>query len=114
MWEVQHQERGDLDSLASALEEIGRVQVKQSGIICYKDQPKQQGIIGNMDKPKHPGNSLTFNYSKNSSTITSMLEKSEKVDDILILDQSRHNTGKTPTADPTIGLYNNDLDSDHT
>lgn len=114
MWEVQHQERGDLDSLASALEEIGRVQVKQSGIISNQDNPKQQGIIGNMDETKHLANSLTLNYSKNSSNITSMLEKSEKEEDVLILDQSTHNSGKTPTTDPTIGLYNNDLDLDHT
>lgn len=114
MWEVQHQERGDLDSLASALEEIGRVQVKKSGIIYNQDQPKQQGIMGNLDETNHPANSLTLNCSKNSSNITSMLEKSEKVVDILTLDQSRHNTGKTPTNDPTIGLYNNELDSDHT
>uniref|UniRef100_A0A673FGA3 Netrin receptor UNC5 n=1 Tax=Sinocyclocheilus rhinocerous TaxID=307959 RepID=A0A673FGA3_9TELE len=30
LWEAQHQERGDLDSLASALEEIGKVQSKHS------------------------------------------------------------------------------------
>ncbi|TRY60815.1 hypothetical protein DNTS_003153 [Danionella cerebrum] len=30
LWEAQHQERGDLDSLASALEEIGKVQSKYS------------------------------------------------------------------------------------
>lgn len=114
MWEVQHQELGDLDSLASALEEIGRVQVKQSGNVCNQDHPIQQGIIGNPDETKHPDNSLSLTYSKNSSNITTMLVKSEKVDDILILDQSRYNTGKTTAHDPTIDLYNNDLDSDHT
>lgn len=67
-----------------------------------------------MEETKHSANSLTLKYSKNSSNIADILEKSEKVDDILILDQSRHNTGKTPTTDPTRGLYNNDLDSDHT
>ncbi|GAA6091735.1 unc-5 netrin receptor Da [Tachysurus ichikawai] len=114
LWEVQHQELGDLDSLASALEEIGRVQVKQSGNVCNQDHPIQQGIIGNPDETKHPDNSLSLTYSKNSSNITTMLVKSEKVDDILILDQSRYNTGKTTAHDPTIDLYNNDLDSDHT
>ncbi|KAK3524087.1 hypothetical protein QTP70_018007 [Hemibagrus guttatus] len=114
LWEAQHQELGDLDSLASALEEIGRVQVKQSGSVCNQDHPIQQGIISNLDETKHPANSLSRTYSKNSSNIASMLEKSEKVDDILILDQSRYNTGKTSTTDHTIDLYNNDLDSDHT
>lgn len=111
LWEVQHQERGDLDSLASALEEIGRIQVKQSAIICNQDHPRQQGIIDNMEETKHPANSLNLNYSKN---IAGMLEKSEKIDPILILDQSRHSTCKTLNTDPTIGLYNNDLDSEHT
>lgn len=96
------------------MEEIGRVQVKQSGGVCNQDQPIQQGIIGNLDETKHPANSLSRTYLKNSSNITSMLEKSEKVDDILILDQSRYSTDKTSTADHTIDLYNNDLDSDHT
>ncbi|XP_060746741.1 unc-5 netrin receptor Da isoform X2 [Tachysurus vachellii] len=114
LWEVQHEELGDLESLASALEEIGRVQVKQSGNVCDQDHPIQQGIIGNPDETKHPDNSLSLTYSKNSSNITTMLVKSEKLDDILILDQSRYNTGKTPAHDRTIDLYNNDLDSDHT
>lgn len=114
LWEVQHQEHGDLDSLASALEEIGRVQVKQSGNVCNQDHPKQQGIISNPDETKHPQTSLSLTYSKNSSNITRMLETCEKMDDILILDKSRCNSGKTPTTDSNIDLYNNDLDSDHT
>lgn len=114
MWEVQHQERGDLDSLASALEEIGRIQVKQSAIICNQDHPRQQGIIDTMEETKQPANSFTLNYSKNSSNIAGMLEKSEKIDAILILDQSRHSTCKTLNAEPNNGLYNKDLDSEHT
>ncbi|TSK72049.1 Netrin receptor UNC5D [Bagarius yarrelli] len=109
LWEVQHQELGDLDSLASALEEIGRVQVKQSGSLCNKDHSKQQSITGKLDETKH-SNSLSLSYSKNSSNITRMLETSEKMDEILKLDQSSYHTGKTPTTDPTIELYNNGLE----
>uniref|UniRef100_A0AAR2KYR3 Netrin receptor UNC5 n=1 Tax=Pygocentrus nattereri TaxID=42514 RepID=A0AAR2KYR3_PYGNA len=36
LWEAQHQDRGDLDSLASALEEIGRVHSKLPGVGDYE------------------------------------------------------------------------------
>uniref|UniRef100_A0A8C2D1W1 Netrin receptor UNC5 n=1 Tax=Cyprinus carpio TaxID=7962 RepID=A0A8C2D1W1_CYPCA len=38
LWEAQHQERGDLDSLASALEEIGKVQSKHSTSVDTLDR----------------------------------------------------------------------------
>ncbi|XP_051533050.1 unc-5 netrin receptor Da [Myxocyprinus asiaticus] len=38
LWEAQHQERGDLDSLASALEEIGKVHSKHSTSIDTLDR----------------------------------------------------------------------------
>lgn len=38
LWEAQHQDRGDLDSLASALEEIGKVHSKHSTSVDALDR----------------------------------------------------------------------------
>uniref|UniRef100_A0A4W6CJR8 Netrin receptor UNC5 n=1 Tax=Lates calcarifer TaxID=8187 RepID=A0A4W6CJR8_LATCA len=39
LWEAQHQDSGDLDSLASALEEIGKVQSPRTGTLgCSRDE----------------------------------------------------------------------------
>lgn len=39
LWEVQHQDTGDLDSLASALEEISKVQSSRTAALgCSEDE----------------------------------------------------------------------------
>lgn len=35
LWEAQHQDSGDLDSLASALEEIGKVQSPRAATLGF-------------------------------------------------------------------------------
>lgn len=35
LWEAQHQDTGDLDSLASALEEISKVQSSRTAALSY-------------------------------------------------------------------------------
>lgn len=38
LWEAQHQDTGDLDSLASALEEISKVQSSRTAALAYRDE----------------------------------------------------------------------------
>lgn len=39
LWEAQHQDSGDLDSLASALEEISKVQSPRTGtVVCSREE----------------------------------------------------------------------------
>lgn len=39
LWEAQHQDSGDLDSLASALEEISKVQSPRTGSVgCGREE----------------------------------------------------------------------------
>ncbi|KAL7853271.1 hypothetical protein AOLI_G00201150 [Acnodon oligacanthus] len=79
LWEAQHQDRGDLDSLASALEEIGRVHSKHPGVAATLDHPKHLTIMGNLNHTKHP-------------TITGALGQSKHLASICNLNQSNHPT----------------------
>lgn len=43
LWEVQHQDSGDLDSLASALEEIGKVQSPRTATLgCSREERESE------------------------------------------------------------------------
>ncbi|KAI4897548.1 hypothetical protein NFI96_001346 [Prochilodus magdalenae] len=110
LWEAQHQDRGDLDSLASALEEIGRVHSKHLGVAATLDHPKPLTIMGNLNhtkhptisgslgqfkhmdslnQPNHPTTPTTLNHSKHP-TSKGFLDHSKQLAITGIMDQSIH------------------------
>ncbi|XP_022522873.2 unc-5 netrin receptor Da isoform X2 [Astyanax mexicanus] len=115
LWEAQHQDRGDLDSLASALEEIGRVHSKHpclpatldhprhpptiimgnlnnpraSTMSCALSQSKHLAIMDCLNQPSHLPNPVTLNHSNNTSSM-GMLDSSKQLTIASTFDQSNH------------------------
>uniref|UniRef100_A0A8C7UBZ8 Netrin receptor UNC5 n=1 Tax=Oncorhynchus mykiss TaxID=8022 RepID=A0A8C7UBZ8_ONCMY len=69
LWEAQHQDTGDLDSLASALEEIGKIQSK-STVAKSHEEPESDSVhhfgTGSPDNPVCGMGELTNHETANS------------------------------------------------
>ncbi|XP_066502318.1 unc-5 netrin receptor Da isoform X2 [Hoplias malabaricus] len=84
LWEAQHQDRGDLDSLASALEEIGRVHSKQPGVAATLDHPKPLSIMGNLHHPKHPTISGALGQSKHLAIMGNLTQTNHSANHLTV------------------------------
>ncbi|XP_076842477.1 netrin receptor UNC5D-like [Brachyhypopomus gauderio] len=144
VWEVQHQDHGDLDSLASALEEIGRVHSRQGGVALplAPTGPAEHSEDEGPAHPERPAGAVGPPDQEVQLPADGTLEHSENSPDVPSLDRCKHRPvmdrcSKPPggsvatdqlkppatvTMDITIarpstapaGHNSDDLDSDHT